>query len=189
MAASDELRFGANRTLNLRDGLPSAREAVERAERWLREHQIRGGQQVLVITGRGNQSVGGTPVIRPAIEKLLFSLRRRGVVASHTAHNPGAFVVTLAPVRSLVDAPQRKREQPQSPRALPELHGLERETLQLLRDLAERSLDSIGVVPDDRSIADEMQRQLRAIVPALTSGLTMEDQLRATLARAIEEYD
>src|SRR5687767_11683027 len=163
MAVFDEARFGAEHTLNLRDGLPSAREAVERAERWLRERQLRGGAEVLIITGRGNQSIGGTPVIRPAIEKLLYSLRRRGVIAQHRAHNPGAFVVTLAPVRSLIDAPRRKRERPQQATAGENLQGLNATTVQLLRDLSERSLNSIGVVPDERRLSDEMQRHLRAI--------------------------
>lgn len=189
MAVFDEARFGAEHTLNLRDGLPSAREAVERAERWLREQQVRGGPEVLIITGRGNQSIGGTPVIRPAIEKLLYSLRRRGVIAEHRAHNPGAFVVTLAPVRSLIDAPRRKRERSQQPTAGDELHGLGAATLQLLRDLSERSLNSIGVVPDEPRLSDEMQRHLRTIVPAMTSGSKMEERLQEALSRAIAEYD
>jgi hypothetical protein len=189
MAAFDEARFGAERTLNLRDGLPSVREAVERAERWLRERQVRGGDEVLIITGRGNQSIGGTPVIKPAIEKLLYSLRRRGVIAAHRAHNPGAFVVTLAPVRALIDAPRRKRERPKQSTSGGELHGLDAATRQLLRDLSERSLNSIGVVPDERNLSDEMQRHLRALVPALPSGPKMEERLRVALSRAIADYD
>lgn len=156
MAVSDELRFGSERTLNLRDGLPSAREAVERAERWLREHQVRGSREVLVITGRGTQSIGGMPVIRPAVEKLLFSLRRRGVVTSHADHNPGAFVVTIASLRTLADAPPRRRERGAQPIAGAEIHGLGSDTIQLLRDLAERSLSALGVIPDEGKLADEM---------------------------------
>jgi hypothetical protein len=189
MPAFDEIRFGPERTLNLREGLPSAREAAERAERWLREQQVRGSAEVLVITGRGNQSVGGIPIIRPAIEKLLFSLRRRGVVTGHSVHNPGAFTVTLAPLRSLMEAPRRKRERDARPPAGSEIHGLDGDTLRLLRDLSERSLASLGVVPDDHTMSDEMQRHLRTIVPALTSGKKTEDQLREALRRAITEYD
>jgi len=91
--AFDELRFGAQRTLNLRDGLPTAQEAVRRADAWLREQQVRGAEEVLIVTGRGTHSIGGVPVVRPAIEKLLFQLRRRGVIASHQEHNPGALAV------------------------------------------------------------------------------------------------
>src|SRR5262245_46371615 len=110
MSAFDELRFGPQRTLNLREGLPASADAVRRAEAWLYEHQVRGTREVLIVTGRGSQSHDGTAVIRPAVEKLLHSLRRRGVVASHQLHNPGAFAVQLASVRSQIEAPPRRRE-------------------------------------------------------------------------------
>ena len=189
MSAPDELRFGPQRTLNLREGLPAAPDAVRRAEQWLREQQVKGRKEVLVITGRGNQSVGGIAVIRPAVEKLLFSLRRRGVVEAHHDHNPGAFVVELAPVRSLADAPARRRERAAPPPSAAEIHGLSRETTGLLRDLAERSLNALGVVGDEKSIADEMHHQLRVIAPGLTEGARMEQQLRDVLRAAIAEYD
>lgn len=189
MNAFDELRFGPQRTLNLREHLPTSAEAVRRADAWLREQQVRGSKEVLVVTGRGNQSVGGIAVIRPAIEKLLFSLHRRGVVASHHEHNPGAFAVELAPLRSLADAPRRKgdRDSPSSPGV--ELHGLARETTALLRVLAERSLDALGVSPDEARIADEMHRHLRVIAPGLPGGEKMEERLRSVLRAAIAEYD
>jgi len=189
MSVPDELRFGPQRTLNLREGLPTGPEAVRRAEQWLREQQIKGRPEVLIITGRGNQSVGGIAIIRPAIEKLLFSLHRRGVVAAHHDHNPGAFVVELAPLRALSDAPHRRREPRASAETGLEIHGLTRETTGLLRDLAERSLDALGVAPDEARIADEMHRQLRVIAPGLSSGPRMEQQLRDVLRAAIAEYD
>lgn len=189
MSALDEMRFGPERTLNLREHLPTAAEAVRRAEAWLRERQVKGSAEVLVITGRGNQSADGIPVLRGAIEKLLFSLRRRGVVASHSEHNPGAFAVALAPLRSLVDAPARRRERAQKQPVPVELHGLARETIVLLRELAERSLDALGVAHDEARIADEISRHLRAIVPALPPGADMEAQLRTALRAAIVEYD
>lgn len=188
MSAFDELRFGPQRTLNLRESLPTASEAVRRAETWLREQQVKGAKEVLVITGRGNLSVGGVGVVRAAVEKLLFSLHRRGVVASHHDHNPGAFVVELAPLRALSEVPARRRERsPVSP--APELHGLTRQTMTLLRDLAERSLDTLGVTSTDARIADEMHRHLRVIAPGLASGPHMEEQLQKTLRAAIAEYD
>lgn len=189
MNTFDELRFGPQRTLNLREHLPTSAEAVRRADAWLREQQVRGSKEVLIITGRGNQSVGGIAVVRPAIEKLLFSLHRRGVVASHHEHNPGAFAVELAPLRSLVEAPLRKRDRDSVPSPSAELHGLARETTGLLRVLAERSLDALGVSPDEAQIADEMQRHLRIIAPALPGGERMEEQLRSALRAAIAEYD
>src|SRR5690348_18303996 len=78
--AFDEARFGAERTLNLRASLPSPYHAVKRAEAWLRERQVARAGEVLVITGRGNQSFDNVSVVREAIVKLLASLRRRGVV-------------------------------------------------------------------------------------------------------------
>ncbi|MGH7677418.1 MAG: Smr/MutS family protein [Gemmatimonadaceae bacterium] len=190
MALPDEVRFGPQLTLNLREGLPSADDAVHRAEQWLREQQIKGRREVLVITGRGNQSLGGIPIIRPAVERLLFSLRRRGVVGSHQSHNPGAFVVELAPLRALTEAPARRREAGRStPVARTEIHGLERETVNLLHDLAERALDALGIVGDEGTVAEEMQRQLALIAPGLGSGPRMEERLRQTLRAAIAEYD
>lgn len=189
MVAPDELRFGPQRTLNLREGLPSEAEAVRRAEQWLREQQVKGRKEVLIITGRGKHSLGGIAVIRPAVEKLIFSLRRRGVVAAHHEHNPGAFAVELAPIRALSEAPKRRRERAPPRSVRQEISGLTRETNSLLRDLAERSLDALGVAYDDAGIADEMQRQLGMIAPGLTPGTRKEHQLREVLRAAIAEYD
>lgn len=189
MNALDELRFGPQRTLNLREGLPSSSDAVRRAENWLREQQVQGTKEVLVITGRGNQSIGGVGVIRAAIERLLFSLRRRGVITGHQEHNPGAFAVQLASLRALVEAPPRNRDRAAHRPDPLHLHGLSRETNDLLRALAERSLDALGVAHDDARVADEMHRQLRAITPGLRGGQQMEDDLRAALVAAIAEFD
>jgi hypothetical protein len=70
-----------------------------------------------------------------------------------------------------------------------EIHGLTRETTALLRDLAERALDALGVAPNEGQIRDEMHRQLGAIAPALSGGEEMEDELRSALRAAIAEYD
>ncbi|MGH7709758.1 MAG: hypothetical protein ACREOG_00650, partial [Gemmatimonadaceae bacterium] len=56
--AFDEAQFGEARTLNLRDGLPSGADAAARADAWLRLKQVEGVREVLVITGRGANSVG-----------------------------------------------------------------------------------------------------------------------------------
>ena len=191
MGGLDELRFGSQRTLNLREDLPTAADATQRAERWLKEHQVRGSTEVLIITGRGNQSVGGVPVLRPAVEKLLFSLRRRGVVLSHSTHGPGAFAVRLAPMRALVNAPKRKREARRSEVAVA-YHGMSAPAADVLRQLAERSLHSLGVAADDRTIAEEMHRYLRVIVPALrptSSDEAADAQLIRALRAALAEFD
>lgn len=189
MSAFDELRFGPQRTLNLRENLPTSIEAVRRAEAWLRQQQVGGSKEVLVITGRGNQSIGGIAVIRGAIENLLFSLHRRGVVASHQEHNPGAFAVQLAPLRTMFDAPARRGQRAGADVAAIEIHGLTRETTALLHDLAERSLEALGVSADEPGIIDEMHRHLRMMAPALPAGPQMEEQLRAALRAAMSEYD
>src|ERR687890_2298779 len=103
--AFDEARFGNDRTLNLRDRLPTAEQAAERTERWLRERQVLGGGEVLLIPGRGNGSEGGVSVVRDAVLRRLASLRRRNVVADVREHTAGSFVVALAPLAALVDAP------------------------------------------------------------------------------------
>jgi hypothetical protein len=189
VSAFDELRFGPQRTLNLRATLPTAAEAERRTEAWLREQQVRGSDEVLVITGRGNQSADGIGVLHAAIDKLLFSLRRRGVIASHHEHNPGAFAVRMASLRALADAPARRREHgPRTPPAAA-IHGLSADTIDLLRQLAERSLEALGASPEEARINDEMQRHLRMIAPGLPAGDEMEDRLRAVLRAAIAEYD
>ena len=72
--AFDEVRFGAQRTLNLRDTLPTAAAAVSRTEAWLRQQQIERAGEALIITGRGNQSHDGISVVREAVIRLLFVL-------------------------------------------------------------------------------------------------------------------
>ena len=98
--ALDEIRFGPTRTLNLRASLPSAADAVKRTDGWLRAKQIEGVREVLVITGRGNQSYARVSVVREAVRRLLNLLSTRGVVVDHSEHSPGAFAVRLAPPTS-----------------------------------------------------------------------------------------
>src|SRR2546430_17104520 len=93
LRAFDEAEFGVKNTLNLRESLPTAADARYRAEAWLRERQIARASEVLLITGRGNQSPGGISAVRAAIVGLLPSLRRRGVVAEWREHSPGSFVI------------------------------------------------------------------------------------------------
>jgi hypothetical protein len=194
--AFDEARFGATRTLNLRESLPTAAEAVARAEAWLRQQQVqlatrKESAEVLIITGRGNRSEGGVSIVRSSIESLLHRLKQRGVVARHSEHTPGSFVVALAPVRELWDSPKRIREPaPPPPPDPPSLEALEPHTRRLLRQLAERSLEQLGVrVERDRFLEGEMLRQFSAITSSLAAGAQREDRLRAAIQRALEQYD
>ena len=103
-AAFDTLRFGRENTLDLRSGLPSGADAAHRAELFLRQRQMDGANEVLVITGRGNQSTDGVPVVRPAVAAVLARLRRQGVVAGWEEHTPGSFAITPAPITALLGA-------------------------------------------------------------------------------------
>jgi len=195
--AFDEARFGHGRTLNLRDTLPTPAEAVARTEAWLRQQQVQlssqdGDPEVLIITGRGNNSVGGVSVVRSAVEGLIHRLKQRGVVARHDEHTQGSFVVVLAPVSALWNAPSQGATSPAQtpPPGPPSLEALDRETRVLLRQLAERSLEQLGVRGDrDRFVDAEMVRQFTALATTLAADHQREDRLREAIRRAIEQYD
>ena len=190
--ALDEARFGSERTLNLRATLPSAEEAVRRAEAWLREQQAAQAGEVLVITGRGNASPGGVSVVRTGIVRLLSTLRRRGVVADAAEHTPGSFVVRLASLRELAEAPRRHRDRrttAPSPADPPAVAALEPETRALLRRLAEQALHALGVAPDDRFVEAEMVRQFALLAAGVPDAPDRERRLREVLVRAIAEYE
>jgi len=188
MSVWDELHFGSDRILNLREGHPSGPAAVRRADGWLREQQIAGAGEVLVITGRGSHSVDGIAIIRPAIGKLLSDLKRQGVVASYREHNPGAFAVQLAPLRAMLEAPNRRRGTKRSRPAVT-ITGLSQEANDLLRQLAERSLEALGVQVSEQRTLDEMHRHLGAIAASLGSGGDVDARLCAAISSAIADYD
>jgi hypothetical protein len=190
----DEAAFGPDRILNLRDSLPSVAEARARAESWLRMRQVMKPGEVLVITGRGNQSPQGVGVIREAIIALLPSLRRRGVVESWREHTPGSLVITLASLTTLLTAPRRNREREHDSGemaiATPEsLAGLEPETLSDLRHLAIRSIQSLGIGAADRFVKDEMQRIFATLTITLPVSADREGTLRRAIRAVIEEMD
>lgn len=170
--ALDEARFGTGSTLDLRTSLPTAADAVRRAEAWLRERQMSKAGEVLIVTGRGNGSPGGIGIIREVVRKLLTTLKRKGVVSSAEMHTPGSFVVKLAPVRSLFQVTPRSRTRGlRVPPADPsELSGLAKETLTRLRRLAERALDALGAPRSERFVEDEMARQYAVLTHALGTG-------------------
>jgi hypothetical protein len=189
----DEAAFGSDRTLNLRESLPGAIEARARAESWLRMRQVMKPGEVLVITGRGNQSPNGIGVVREAILALMPSLRRRGVVKSWREQNPGAIVVTLAPVSSLLGAPKRNRERAfttsaETAIATPaSLAALEPETLAGLRRLAILTIASLGVNDPTPYVADEMQRIFATLTVTLPVSADREGTFRRAIAAAIDE--
>ena len=189
--AFDEVRFGAARTLNLRTTLPTAAEAAQRVEGWLRQHQMQQSGEVLVITGRGNNSIDGVSVVREASLRVLHELRRKGVVAEFIEHTAGSFVVTIAPVKAMFDAAKRRREQaplppPASP---PTLAALAEDTRAQLRALAERSLDALGMRERDPFVEGEMLRLFGTLAASVPEGPDREGRLRNAIERAMVEYD
>lgn len=189
--AFDEVEFGQKNTLNLRESLPTAADARFRVEAWLRERQVSKASDVLVITGRGNQSPNGVSPVREAILALLPLLRRRGVVAEWREHSAGSFVVKLASISSLLDAPRRKRDRKAStPAPNPQsLDGLESSTLALLRRLAVRSIESLGVRDAEKFIEAEMVSKFNSLAGGITPGAEGEARLRAAIVAAIEQLD
>jgi hypothetical protein len=191
--ALDEAQFGPKNILNLRESLPSAADARHRAEAWLRERQIDRAGEVLLITGRGNQSPGGVSAVRGAILSMLPLLRRRGVVSEWREHSPGSFVVRLASVNELLDAPRRKRDRsdvdsppPLNPQTLA---GLDRSTLALLRRLAIRSLEALGVRDVDKFVEAEMLSKFDLLAANVPSGVDGEVRLRDAIVAALDQLD
>lgn len=189
--AFDEVRFGASRTLNLRTSLPTGSEAAQRVENWLRQHQVLKSGEVLIITGRGNNSEGGVSVVREASIRVFHELRRKGVITAFTEHTAGSFVVILAPMSAMLDAGKRRREQtplppPASP---PTLATLDEETRQLLRTLAERSLDALGVRERGPFLEREMLRLFGSLAATVKAGDDPERALRVAITAAMSDYD
>lgn len=189
--AFDEAEFGAKNSLNLRDSLPSAADATFRTEAWLRERQVSGAKEVLIITGRGNQSPDGVSVVRKAVLNLLPTLHRRGVVSEWREHSPGSLVVRLQPISSLLNAPRRKRDSVGGPATVDPkaLSALDKTTLGLLRSLAMRSLDSLGVRDPEKFIEEEMLDKFNSLAASIPSGEGSEARLQKAIATALEQLD
>lgn len=202
--AFDELRFGPTRTLNLRESLPTADEARTRVDAWVRGKQVERAGEVLIITGRGNNSVGGVSVVRQAILALFPSLRRRNVITRWEEHTPGSFVVTLAPVSALFEAPKRRRERSAPPPPPPTLAALSPETLALLRQLALASLSLLGVQEPEPFVESEMLAKFSTLSAALGARDERDDEpdtpdadertdperaLRTAIRRALDELN
>lgn len=185
----DEAVFGPERTLNLRELLPSAAEARARTEVWLKGRQVTRPEEVLVITGRGNQSAGGVSVVRQEVLGMLPGLRRRGIVESWREHSPGSVIVKLAPLNNLLDAGKRRRDAKAAPHRVTAevLKGLQQETRDLLRQLALTSLDSLGIEATDQFIEKEMIRVFSTLMRSVPDGTDREQALRDAMLTAIEE--
>lgn len=189
--AFDEAEFSASNTLNLRESLPSVADARFRTEQWLRERQVSGSSRVLVVTGRGNSSPDGLSRVREEVQALFHSLRRRGVVASWKPRSEGAFEVTLAPIKALLEAPRRKRHRAEdvAPFSATSIAGLEASTLQLLRRLAQRSLETLGAQVPDKFVEAEMLSRFSLLAGGIEQGTDGEARLREAILAALEQLD
>ncbi len=188
--AFDEARFGSARTLNLRESLPTAADAATRAEAWLRQQQVDRAEEVLIITGRGNQSHGGVSLVREAVIRVLHALARRGVVAGHQEHTPGSLVVTLAPVSALSESPRRRKARvPLPPPSPPSLSDLDEESRVLLRNLAERAIEGLGVKDTSAFLEGEMLKQFGAIAATIGDAPDREKRLKSAIRAAMEEHE
>lgn len=190
--AFDEVRFGPERTLNLRAQQPTAMQAARQVEQWLRLMQVQGASEVLVITGRGNQSIDHYSPVREAIVQLLPSLRRRNVIHHYFEHTPGSFVVEPASMSALFDVPRRRRERnrPVEPMSPITLSALEPETVRMLRELAALTLSALGVhSPSQQILHDEMQHQFNLLTAGIPDGRDQEAVLQQAIQRAAEEYE
>ena len=187
--ALDEAAFGSERTLNLRESLPSAAEARARTEVWLRERQATKPEEVLIVTGRGNQSAGGIGVIRQEVIAMMPSLRKRGIVESWREHSPGSIVVKLAPTSSLFSAARRRRDSSpaKKPQSDPSISGLESETISMLRQLALVNLEALSVESTDSFVSAEMVRIFSILSSAIPEAARSEAALRSSIRNAIEE--
>ena len=188
--AFDEVRFGASRTLNLRTSLPTARQAADRIDNWLRQHQALKSGEVLVITGRGNNSEGGVSVVREAAIRVFHELHRKGVLREFTEHTAGSFVVVLAPMSASGNAAKAREPAPSPPPASPPtLASLGGETRRELRVLAERSLDALGVHERGAFLEDEMLRLFGIVAQQIRPDEDRETGLRRAIVIAMNEYD
>ena len=190
--AFDDVRFGPSRTLNLRPLQPTAMQATRQVEQWLRLMQVQGAEEVLLITGRGNQSIDRYSPVREAVVRLLPSLRRRNVISHYLEHTPGSFVVVPASLTALIDAPKRRREPPAGKdQTVPvSLAALEKETVRQLHDLAVLTLAGLGLhAPTSKVLREEMEHQFAQLTAGIPPGSDREALLQQAIQRAAEEYE
>ena len=188
--AFDEVRFGGARTLNLRESRPTGAEAARRLEAWLRQHQVQQSGELLVITGRGNNSEAGIAVVRETSLRVFHELRRKGVVENFAEHTPGSFVVTVAPMQAQSDARRGSEPLPvPAAPAPPTLSALDESTRERLRILAERSLDVLGVRERVPFVESEMLRLFGELAAGVGDGPGREARLRAAIERMLAEVD
>ena len=188
--AFDEAQFSASNTLNLRESLPTVADARYRVEQWLRQRQVSRAKKVLIITGRGNNSPDRVSPVREGVRALFPLLRRRGVIVEWEEQTAGSFVVSLAPITALLNAPRRRRDPTHgAPPAPASIAGLEPSTVDLLRRLAQRSLESLGARVPEKFLEAEMVSKFGSLAAGITPGADGEQRLREAIMMALEQLD
>jgi hypothetical protein len=127
--------------------------------------------------------------VREAVAKTLRILKRQGVVDTLAEHSPGSFVVTLAPMRRLWEGARRTAAVRSDVPGAGSLAGLDPETATMLRDLAERSLATLGVRQTDVFLEREMATQFALLLRAVPAGPDRDARLRAVIRRALDDDD
>jgi hypothetical protein len=183
--------FGPLRTLNIRASMLSGDDSAARVESWLRSKQVELSGDVLVITGRGAGSPSGISVVKEATRRVLNRLKRAGVIQSFGEDTPGSFIVRLAPLRSLLEAPARRKPSARtSARLRTTIHGLRPKTRDRLRYLACRAIDSLGVRnPSDSQVEQEMERQFSMIARSAPAGTDADRWMDSAITRVLREYE
>jgi hypothetical protein len=151
---------------------------------------VQQSDELLVITGRGNNSESGIAVVREATLRVFHELRRKGVVHAFTEHTPGSFVVTLAPMTATSDVTKGRAEPAvPAPPAPPTLAALDDSTRDQLRVLAERSLDALGVRERGPFVESEMLRLFGELAASTGAGPDREARLRDAIRHAMWDVD
>ncbi len=113
------------------------------------------------------------------------------MVSEWTEHSPGSFVVRLGSISALLDAPRRRRDRSVSaPAPRPEsIKELDQATLELLRRLAIRSLEALGVRDTEKFVESEMLSKFNSLAASIAAGPEGEERLRGAIRVALEHLD
>lgn len=186
----ERARFGPLRTLNVRSSMLSGDDSAKRVDAWLRSKQVELDGEVLIITGRGAGSFAGVPVVKEATRRVLTRLRKQGIIKTFAEDTPGSFVVTLAPMRALLEAPRRRGTPPTNSHSRhASIAGLRAEVQQRLRYLATRYLDALGIRnASEQQIASEVERQFSMLSRTVPRGADPDAWVDQAVSRALQEY-
>jgi hypothetical protein len=174
--------------LHLREPAASAAETRRQVERWLRARQLDAAEDVLIDLGPDG-GPAATSALRTLLGRTLRSMRRAGVVGSIREPAPGQFTIATAPLRALFEAAPRRGEAGRLATRPVEAVGMTPSTRSLLRALAGRTFQSLGVTdPGEPAIEGECRR-LATLLSGEAADPPGDDALRRAVERAIREYD